>query len=162
MRGFMIVVLVAFSQWAGAAEVVYVQAATAKMKSEAKAGSEDILTLNRGDQLEVLETKGSWIKVQSSGKTGWISKLFTSSNRPVGQAEVFKNEEVSKEKISRKRSSNYSVTAATRGLSAGGRQGAGREKYRSNDQELQRIEGQNIDPKKIENFEKEADLNQGR
>lgn len=140
---------------------IYVQAASAKLKVEAKAGSADVLSVSRGESLKVLQVQGSWYQVEVQGKKGWISKLFTSPNKPVGQAEVFQTEEVSKEKVSRKRSSNYSVTAATRGLSAGGRQGAGREQFRSNDQELQRLEGQKVDPKVLEQFEKEGNTNQG-
>lgn len=140
---------------------VYVQAASAKLKVEAKAGSADVHTVSRGATLKVLSAQGSWYQVEVDGKKGWISKLFTSPNKPVGQAEVFQTEEVSKEKVSRKRSSNYSVTAATRGLSAGGRQGGGREQFRSNDQELERMEGQKVDPKILEQFEKEGHTNQG-
>lgn len=160
---FIITNLITSWTWAEEAKdetkIVYVQAATAKLKAEAKVEAKDLAKLKRGDSLQILEAQGNWYKVQFNFTTGWVSKLFVSPSKPVTQSELVQSNDVSPEKTSRKRSSSYAVSAATRGLSAGSRSRDNNQKYRSNDQALEELEKNEIDEKSLQQFQKEGKLN---
>ena len=149
------------ASWTFAEEIktLYIQAATAKLKSEAKVGSKDVAKLIRGDSLQVLEIQEGWYKVRFNSETGWISKLFVSPTKPMNQSELIQSNDVSPEKTSRKRSSAYAVSAATRGLSAGSRGRDNQQKYRSNDQALEKLEKNMVDEGALEQFQKKGNLN---
>jgi len=136
-------------------KLVYVTAANAKLKTEAKAGSADVSQVDRGTQLSVLSESGSWYQVSQGAKTGWISKLFVSNSKPIGQNDLLKENAVTDEQMSRKRSSGYSVSAATRGLSATSRNQRG-EQFRSNNQALDELEKKSLKPEEIIQFQDEA------
>ncbi len=104
-------------------EIGYIQAAKADLKADPKMDSRSITTLKRGDQLTIEKKEGIWNFVKVGGKAGWISKLFVSATKPVGAAELSQSSSESVEKSSRRRSSSYAVSAATRGLTAEGRSG---------------------------------------
>lgn len=135
---------------------VYVTAATAKLKASKEAGAEDLHIVKRGEELAVKGLEGNWYQVEVAGKSGWISKLFVNTNKPIGQSDLMKDDSVTNEKMSRKRTSEYSVSAATRGLSAGSRQGKGREQFRSNQQALEKLEANQVKPEEVKAFEKES------
>lgn len=135
-------------------KVVYVTAATAKLKAEGKAGAADVGAVARGTELQVKTEQGPWLEV-SNGKTqGWISRLFVSPTKPIGQAELLKDSKVTEEQMSRKRASGYSVSAATRGLSATSRNR--NEKFRSNNKALEELEAKAANEQQIEKFQMEA------
>lgn len=138
---------------------VYVQSMTTKLKSEAKAGSADVTSLKRGDELKVLSTEGSWLKVEFNKQTGYISKLFVSNIKPATQNELMNADQSSAEKTSRKRSSSFAVSAATRGLSAGSRHRDNRENYRSDAEAVDKIEKQQVHPQDLKKFQKEGAIN---
>lgn len=150
----------AASLQAAEGKLVFVTAANAKLKTEAKAGSADVIQVERGTQLSVLTESGSWYQVSQGAKTGWISKLFVSTTKPIGQNDLLKENAVTDEQMSRKRSSGYSVSAATRGLSATSRNQRG-EKFRSNNQALDELEKKSLKPEEILQFQDEAKNGKG-
>ena len=154
LTGFVVLL---FSQMA-LAETMYVQAAKTTLNSEAKMGASKVLELKRGDVLEVLEKKDVWFKVKSGGKEGWISRLFLSPHKPVGEADLNKEVNVSLEKASRKRASSYAVSASARGLNAGNRVREGREAYRADFDELEKVDKYAVDKGKLDAFKTSGKL----
>lgn len=136
------------------AKKVYVTAASAKLKAEAKAGAADVGAITRGTELTVKTEQGPWLEVTDGKASGWISKLFISPTKPIGQAELLKDSKVTDEQMSRKRASGYSVSAATRGLSATSRNR--NEKFRSNNKALEELEAKSVNDQVIEGFQTEA------
>lgn len=141
-------------------QIIYVQSEKAKIKQEPNAKSADLFEVNRGDILDVIEANGLWLKIKVKNKDGWISKIFTSPNKPVGQSDLLKKTDESIEKVSRKRTSSYSVAASTRGLVASNRNRANAKKYRANFQSLEELEEQKINASEIEDFIKKGKLSQ--
>jgi hypothetical protein len=140
-------------------ETIYVQAAKASLKGEAKSTAPATAELSRGAPLNVLEKNGNWLKVETAGKVGWIPKLFTSTHPPIGQADLAGNEKVNAEKASRKRPGQQSVAASARGLMENQRSRQGREQYRLNFQAVDKVEKKAIDPAEAEKFNQETSGN---
>lgn len=153
--------LCASFSYAQKTETWYVHAANAQLKAEPKMDGAQVASLKRGDTLQVVSNQGVWYEVEVNGKKGWISKLFIGKNKPVGQAELANDAgDMSVAKSNRRRSSSYSVSAATRGLTAGARLRENREQYRADEQALQKMENQKIDKKEVQKFKNEGGLNQ--
>jgi|GEM_PF-3473485 len=142
-----------------AEEVVFVQAEKTKLLVDSKMGSAVAGEVTRGTSLKVLELKGGWYKVEVEGKTGFISKLFVSKTAPVGVAQLKNVEGASEEKMARKRSSNYSVSAATRGLQTGSRNRNNQEKYRSNNKAVEDLENAQVTSEEVHQFQEDAEFN---
>lgn len=51
------------------------------MRTKASSSSKIIKKLNQNDSMEVLSTKGSWYKVSSEGKTGYVYKKYVSFSK---------------------------------------------------------------------------------
>ncbi|MGK5088875.1 SH3 domain-containing protein [Bdellovibrionota bacterium FG-2] len=117
----------------------YIQAAKADLKAEPKMDSKSLTQLKRGDPLTIEKKEGIWNYVKVGNKAGWVSKLFISATKPVGAAELSQNSNNNLEKSSRRRSSSYAVSAATRGLTAEGRSG-NRESLQSDFEALSTME----------------------
>lgn len=147
------------SQFSIAGELMFVQAATAKLKSGPSMSAPDVATLNRGTIVYPGKTQGVWIEVTANNKTGWISKLFISKTKPVGEAELMKNPSETDSKVSRKRSSDFAVSAATRGLQSNERVRDGRELYRSNTQAVDNLDQLNIPDQQVQKFEEAGKMN---
>lgn len=145
----------------GPTKQVYVTSATAKLKSASQMSASDVATVKRGDGLQVLSEAGSFYEVDFNGTKGFVSKLFVSPNKPIGQNDLLKEKSVTDEKMSRKRAGSYSVSAATRGLSATDRN-HGREQFRSNKQALEKVEAQTLKDAEIEKFQKDAKIGSGQ
>lgn len=157
---FALAMTACLSPFAQSGKKLYVTAATAKLKAEAKAGSTDVVAIARGQELDVVAEQGPWYQVKSGEHTGWVSKLFVSPQKPIGQNEMLKESAVTDEKMSRKRASGYAVSAATRGLAASGRTRG--EQFRSNQQALDQLEKNKVKPGELEKFEAEAQVEQGK
>ena len=146
--------------WA-AGEKVYVQAADAALRAQPSMSAPKSGSVERGEELVVLRKEGLWYEVRRGGDpAGWIPRLFVSATRPVGHATLAKalDESVSLEKASRKRTSDYTVSAATRGLLTEGRTRTGRETYAADFDALERIEKREIDQNALDNFLRSANL----
>jgi hypothetical protein len=73
--------IVAFAGLARA-ETVYVRSEDASLKSAGDADASEVATLPRGTELTVVSRQGSWVQVQTGGKTGWVHKLKVSPDKP--------------------------------------------------------------------------------
>ena len=141
-------------------DVAYVQAVRADLKETARMDAPKIMTLKRGQQVDLFEKQGIWVRVKVREKEGWISRLFLSKHKPVGNADLDKDITTSLEKVSRRRSSSYTVSAAARGLMTSERGRQGREMYRSDFDALEKLETFEISRQAIDNFTASAKLNQ--
>ncbi len=144
-------------------EIIFVQSKTTSLKKEPKMDAENLISLKRGDELKVLKSEGMWIFVESNKSQGWISKILTSKNKPIGEADLLKDygNSMSKEKSARKRTSEYAVSAATRGLAATERNRSSLNKSRSNREALKNLDtSSKTEPSELESFIKEGSLNE--
>jgi len=140
---------------------VYVQSQSTQLRKDPQSTSEVVLNLKRGDELTVLKKDGLWLQVKTSNQTeGWIPKILTSTVKPLGQAQLLKDTANidSNAKTSRRRTTDYAVSAATRGLSAGERHRPGDENFRSNRQAVDELEKVQITPQQIKSFKEAAKL----
>jgi hypothetical protein len=140
-------------------KTVYVQASRIDLKDSPKSGSARIGDVIRGEQLTVLETQGTWIKIKAGKKTGWISRLFVSSHRPVGNADLMKDVPESLPTSSRRRPSSYSVSATARGLMTSERGREGREMYQVDGEALERMEKYSLPKNVLDGFKTNGRLN---
>ena len=147
------VCLVAVQAWADTG-VMYVFAAKTTLKAGPKMSAQSVANVRRGDKLSVIATKGMWYRVKKGTAEGWISKLFIRKKKPIGRADLLKDSAMTKEKNSRKRSSSYAVSGATRGLTANNRVRGQREEYRSDFQALRDM----VSKKSLRKFRKNGGL----
>jgi len=96
--------------------VAYVSSVKAKLYSESKASSSTIAKLHRGQRLNVLDKKGSWLKVQFGAKKGWIKKMFTRKNKPGKKFSILGSASANARIHARKRASSSVTAASARGL----------------------------------------------
>lgn len=139
-------------------EPMYVQAAKVELRKEPRMDAARVVELPRGSELLVLEKQTVWYRASAGGKEGWVSRLFLSAHKPVGSADLAKDVNVSLEKASRRRSSSYSVSASTRGLTAEDRVREGRESYQSDFDALAKIEEYQVKKEDLDNFRRSAKL----
>lgn len=145
-------------------ETVYVQSAKAQLKAQARMDAADVAPLSRGDALEVLGKEGIWFQTRSTegaaaGKTGWVSKLFVSSQRPIGYNTLLTDVQEDLSKSSRRRTSSYDVSAAARGLTAvSTRSREGQGQYRPDFYTLELIEKQQPTPQQLAEFQARGKL----
>jgi len=104
-----------------AADTVYVQSIKAKIMSEPKFSAKVVDTLQRGDKLTALETKGRWYKASTGKITGWINKLCVTQQPPMKKVTAIKGDTRALEENARQRASAITSAAAARGLSAADR-----------------------------------------
>lgn len=64
---------------AAGAEDVYVKLPMARVKAQAGAGADDVVRLKKGDKLQVLGRQGSWLKVKSGDREGFIHENSVSA-----------------------------------------------------------------------------------
>lgn len=137
---------------------VFVKAKSIQLKKDANNASESVAELSRGTELKVLATQGLWLQVELQNKVGWISKVFTSDIKPVGQAELLNDTKVNSDaKSSRRRSNEYAVSAAARGLTATERNRNSVNKQRSNRQAVADLDKVKVEDKEVDTFKKEGE-----
>lgn len=146
---------------AGAADKVFVQSQTTQLKQEPKPQSPNVGILGRGEELTILNRQGLWLQVQTAKNlSGWIPKLLTSSVKPMEQSQILKDTGNldSNAKTARRRTTDYNVSAATRGLAAGSKHRPGDEVFRSNRQAVEELEKLSIPAEKIQKFKLEGQI----
>lgn len=140
---------------------VFVQSQSTQLRQDPSATSAALMDLKRGDELLVLKKEGMWLQVKVNNQTeGWVPKILTSTVKPLGQAQLLKDTAKidSSAKTSRRRTTDYAVSAATRGLSASERHRPGDENFRSNRKAVDELEKVQLSPQQIKNFKDEAKL----
>lgn len=58
-------------------EIIQTPQGFLRVRKDASLSSNEIGRVNTGDQLEVIQETGDWVKVILDGKQGWISKTYT-------------------------------------------------------------------------------------
>ncbi|EOQ97500.1 peptidase, M48 family [Leptospira wolbachii serovar Codice str. CDC] len=95
---------------------VYVQSTKAKLLSQPKL-SADGFPLQIGEVLSPVSEQGLFVQVRAEGKMGWVSKLFVSPLPPGNQIKLGVTSNSSEAVVARQRASDFTKTAAARGLS---------------------------------------------
>lgn len=96
---------------------LYVQSLKASLFIQPQLGSKQIGELKKGEKVVVVEKKSDWIKVDSSGKVGWIPSIFLSEYPPLEKVSIFeKDTDPSIKESARRRASDFVTAAAVRGL----------------------------------------------
>ncbi len=131
---------------------VYIQAIHIDLRENPKNNASAVGSVSRGDSASVLETAGNWLKVKSGKKVGWISRLFVTPHRPVGNADLMKDVKENLTTSSRRRPSSYAVSATARGLMTSERGREGREMYETDGDALEAIEKYSLPKDAIKNF----------
>lgn len=97
-----------------AAETVFVQGKTAKLRAGKTSLDPVVADLKFGDELEVLRKDGSWLEVQTpAGAKGWIFVNKTTPNKPAES-----NDDLAKigKSFRRTEASDVTASAGARGL----------------------------------------------
>ncbi|MCW7508752.1 M48 family metalloprotease [Leptospira levettii] len=95
---------------------VYVQSNKAKLLTQPKLNAEGSL-LKIGEVLTPITEQGLFVQVRVEEKTGWVSKLFVSPLPPGTQMKLGITSNSSEAVVARQRASDFTKTAAARGLS---------------------------------------------
>ncbi|MCW7492386.1 M48 family metalloprotease [Leptospira sp. 2 VSF19] len=95
---------------------VYVQSTKAKLLSQPKLNA-DGSPLQMGESLSPVSEQGLFVQVRAEGKMGWVSKLFVSPLPPGNQIKLGVTSNSSEAVVARQRASDFTKTAAARGLS---------------------------------------------
>jgi hypothetical protein len=95
---------------------VYVQSNKAKLLSQPKLNAEGS-GLKIGEVLTPIAEQGLFVQVRVEEKTGWVSKLFVSPLPPGNQMKLGITSNSSEAVVARQRASDFTKTAAARGLS---------------------------------------------
>ena len=95
---------------------LYVQSPSAKLLQQPQANSTgDVLSI--GEVLSPISEEGLFVQVRKGSKTGYVNKLFLSAFPPGGQIKLNSQTELSDSVQARQRASDFTKTAAARGLS---------------------------------------------
>ena len=108
--------------------------------------------------MTVLETKDLFVKVKAGKATGWTSKIFLSSTKPVGQADLQREVPTSLEKASRRRPPSYTVNAAARGLAEDENTQDGSATYKADFKALKKVEERKVPQEEVDKFRDSAKL----
>lgn len=142
---------------------VFVQSQSTQLRKDPQASAAPVAELKRGDALTVLKREGPWLQVKTSANAeGWVPKILTSTVKPIGQAQLLKDTANldSNAKTSRRRTSDYAVSAATRGLAASERHRPGDEAFRSNRKAVDELEKVRVSPDQVKKFKQEGQLSE--
>ncbi|TGL61776.1 peptidase M48 [Leptospira ognonensis] len=99
-----------------AKSILYVQSPKAKLLKEPQLSS-DGPTLKPGETLNPMSEQGLFVQVRMDDKTGWVSKLFVSQLPPSSQIKLGVTSNSTETIVARQRASDFTKTAAARGLS---------------------------------------------
>ncbi len=96
-------------------ETLYVRSYKIKLMASPLHRSKILVVLKRGDQVEKLNARKSWVNIRYKNNTGWVNRLALSNKPPQKQVSLFaKKVDISSK--ARKRASTFTSAAAARGL----------------------------------------------
>lgn len=134
-----------------AAETVFVSSYQAKVLQKPHFKSESITTLKKGDRVEVIDKKGSWLKVLSNrGKQGWLSRFLVKKTPPNNRITVLNETATINIQDVRRRTSALTSAAAARGLTF--LENAEEDNYQSDVQAVFYMESLIIPPQELNRF----------
>lgn len=161
MLGLLLKLVIGGAAFAADPVKVFIQSQSTQLKDKPQAEAQSLGDLKRGDELTLVKREGLWLQVQTKKNvSGWVPKIFTSTTKPMGQSQLLKDTANldSTAKTSRRRTTDYAVSAATRGLAASEKHRPGDEVFRSNRKAVDDLEKMKITPEKLEAFKKEVNL----
>lgn len=132
------------------AKTMYVQSNRATLLEKPTFRSTKLKALPRGTNVQVLETKNRWVKIQSDKQSGWIFKFLLSSNPPVKKVSKYSYKQKRIAPNVRRRASSVTTAGAARGLSADQRKRIGDND--SNYFALEKIEDMEINESEVTHF----------
>ncbi len=101
------------------ASVYFIKSAKVDLLSAAEKGSDVVATLERDTEVKELDVDRTWVKVESDGKAGWVSKIFLSKKKSMGTSQSLLDTDEDLSSSARKRASALTSAGAARGLRAG-------------------------------------------
>jgi hypothetical protein len=113
MRAFLFYILIVHSVLAG--DVMYVQSPVAKLLQGPSSNSPGE-SIKFGESVYTISEEGLFVKVRSGTKVGYINKLFLSAFAPTAQIKLSSSLNTSENVQARMRASDFTKTAAARGL----------------------------------------------
>ena len=128
IRFAVLTVVTLFLVGAGA-NVLYVQSSKAKIMKSASFKGKVVVTVKKGEKLQMLSKKGRWYEVKVNGKKGWVRNLLVSKRPPIKKVSLFAKKRGQKDISSkaRRRASVRTTAAAARGLAEDDRRRVGAE-----------------------------------
>lgn len=133
------------------ADTRYVSSVKAKVLQEPNFASTTLIELTKGETLDVLNAKGTWLNVKTNEKTGWISKFLVAETPPIDKITVLSGEDETELKDVRRRTSAITTAAAARGLAA--RSDEQDTQYTKNMAGVQYMESFKVSAKELQAFE---------
>ncbi len=156
MKRLLITLLLGFSTTLFAANgVMYIQSSKAKLQNEPSFGSNTIVELKKGDEVNVVESKGRWVKVKHSSNEGWVSKYLLADIPPIKKkVTILKDDAPDLGDNARRRASAVTTAGAARGLAADERQRNSDSQF-TNYKDLEKVEKLGVTEDEVEKFVKE-------
>jgi hypothetical protein len=139
---------------ASADNAYFVQSAKAKLLETPNFKARVVVSMNRGSNVTAIEESGSWLKVKFNDQVGWVSRLVLSTKPPIEKSSVLTGEAVEQEHKARRRASNTTAAAATRGLRSDDRTRASDEQM-SDYNALKQVESIQVDKDEVLKFEQQ-------
>jgi uncharacterized protein YgiM (DUF1202 family) len=154
---FLVALIMLGTALGAAAETMFIQAKTAKLRSGKTSLDPVVADLKYGEAVELVRSEGKWLEVQTAaGAKGWIHVTKTSRVRPSGTDDTLASLGRS---FRRGESSEVSASAGARGLDKVSETYANRagipERYR---QAVDRMAAYQIADQEIEDFLKKGEL----
>ncbi len=95
------------------ADAAYVRSSSSFLKESPTIKADNLLKLEKGEEVSVLEEKGFWRRIEVRGQTGWISRM---SLNEVQQLEKVTNQTLIKKQRTTKRGIRTRVARAAVGV----------------------------------------------
>lgn len=100
---------------AWSADSLYVQSRQATLHQAPDLDAADTLTLDRGDEVILIESRDRWHKVQAAGQQGWMPQLLLGRQKPKARRSRLEGT-TELDDSPRRRASEASTAGAVRGL----------------------------------------------
>lgn len=97
------------------AKTMYVKSFKIKLTATPQHSSKALLTLKRGEQVKIIKTENSWVKISFKNTEGWVHKFALSKKVPRKRISLL-HRKVDITSKARKRASSFTSAAAARGL----------------------------------------------
>lgn len=98
------------------AETMYINTHQAKVHTKPGMAAPVLVTLTKGNAVEVTEKQKRWIKISTGQHKGWVSKLLLKKTRPLKSISIIEDNQQDLKVKARRRASTNASSAATRGL----------------------------------------------
>lgn len=101
----------------GLADVMYILPKNANLLETPAMGAPILLSIPHGEKVNAEDADGLWVNITYKNNRGWICKFNLSNTDPVKDSIIQSLNNTNLKKNARRRASDYSTAATTRGLS---------------------------------------------